>query len=286
MGYVSEGFSEEGSAWHQLYSRKKVLWSSLHPDPRGYSRLYVFVPDPGESPLISSLRPVLRDRLVALSARPSPGARIHVSQYFFSQLPPGPHSSARTNSVRPLDIACRRPAFSIPLVAQREAGLRPVIFHPGSGSPRKNWPPSRFARLIEMIVERFADVRVWILEGPQDDLAAPDVLKGLGRDSSAQRLRCSSLVHLACCLREASAVVGNDSGVTHLSGVLGAPTVAIFGASDPIQWSPLGPAVQILYRDQTCPPCHGARQRACLHPVCCRFPFVTEVLEAVQEQLD
>ena len=40
--------------------------------------------------------------------------------------------------------------------------------------------------------------------------------------------------------------VGNDSGTTHLAAMLGAPTVALFGPTDPAVWAPTGPRVRVL----------------------------------------
>jgi len=44
----------------------------------------------------------------------------------------------------------------------------------------------------------------------------------------------------------AAGLVGNDSGVCHLSAALGTRTVAIFGATDPARWAPQGPRVMVL----------------------------------------
>jgi ADP-heptose:LPS heptosyltransferase len=51
---------------------------------------------------------------------------------------------------------------------------------------------------------------------------------------------------LASLLRRCSAYLGNDSGVTHLAALVGVPTVALFGPSDPALWSPLGSRVTVL----------------------------------------
>ena len=40
--------------------------------------------------------------------------------------------------------------------------------------------------------------------------------------------------------------MGNDSGVTHLAAAAGAPTVALFGATDPGVWAPIGSRVRVV----------------------------------------
>jgi len=51
---------------------------------------------------------------------------------------------------------------------------------------------------------------------------------------------------LAGVLARCSVYVGNDSGVSHLAAAVGAPTVAIFGPTDPRVWGPRGPRVQTV----------------------------------------
>ena len=49
--------------------------------------------------------------------------------------------------------------------------------------------------------------------------------------------------HLLLCRR----YLGNDSGITHLAAMLGIPTVALFGSSDPAVWRPVGRYVEVIH---------------------------------------
>ncbi len=51
---------------------------------------------------------------------------------------------------------------------------------------------------------------------------------------------------LGALLSRAGVFVGNDSGVSHLAAATGAPTLALFGPTDPGLWSPLGQRVRVL----------------------------------------
>ena len=53
----------------------------------------------------------------------------------------------------------------------------------------------------------------------------------------------SALGMLAAVLAACGAAVGNDSGLTHLASVVGCPTVALFGPTDPARTAPVGRAV-------------------------------------------
>lgn len=118
---------------------------------------------------------------------------------------------------------------------RRELPSRFLAVHPGSGRVAKTWPPDRFARLVEALgADSFL-----VIEGPADAAAAAP-LHGRSGAVTARGLRPRVLGAL---LAGAAAFVGNDSGVTHLAAAWGAPTVALFGPTDPAVWSPVGPRV-------------------------------------------
>jgi ADP-heptose:LPS heptosyltransferase len=147
----------------------------------------------------------------------------------------------------------------------REGDARPVI-HAGSGSSRKNWPPDRFAALARRLHAR-------VIAGPAED-ARP--LEGY----LDHLTRPGSLTELVRILGSASFYVGNDSGVSHVAGALGVPTVAIFGPTRAVRWSPWGPHVQTVEPPERCERCRVAEER----PAVCRCVervTVDQVLAAV-----
>ena len=107
-----------------------------------------------------------------------------------------------------------------------------LAVHPGSGSPRKNWPVDRFAAVIEAI----AAGEPWLLvEGPADAEAARPLSALVG----AVHAREIPARVLGAALTRAKVYVGNDSGVSHLAAAWGAPTLALFGPTEPKQWAPV-----------------------------------------------
>ena len=56
----------------------------------------------------------------------------------------------------------------------------------------------------------------------------------------------ASLWQVGALLSRADLYVGNDSGVSHLAGAMGARGVVIFGPTCPEQWRPLGGALTVI----------------------------------------
>jgi hypothetical protein len=143
------------------------------------------------------------------------------------------------------DVAEPPPCSATPGERQRAGEILralPVGFlaiHPGSGSPAKNWPMPRFAAIVEELAQGAA----WLLvEGPAEAgrLGALRQLPGV-RIASGLPPRV-----LGAALSAAGTYVGNDSGVTHLAASWGAPTVALFGPTNPTHWAPVGQRVRVL----------------------------------------
>ena len=111
----------------------------------------------------------------------------------------------------------------------------PVVVHPGSGSPAKNWPADRFVQVIRRLREQGREVVAVLGEA---DVAESAVL---AREvPGVPVLAGLSLVELAETLAECAAFLGNDSGITHLAAAVGLPVVALFGPSDAEKWAPRG----------------------------------------------
>jgi heptosyltransferase III len=117
-----------------------------------------------------------------------------------------------------------------------------LAMHPGSGSPRKNWPADRYAALAHDLARGDPFL---VVQGPADDAAIAPLRRVPGA-VIAHGLPARTLGTL---LAEAGVFVGNDSGVTHLAAAAGAHTLALFGPTDPALWAPVGPSVRVMASD-------------------------------------
>lgn len=111
-----------------------------------------------------------------------------------------------------------------------------VAIHAGAGDGRRRWPPSSFAAVARALVSRGAQVAVVGSRDDQELTRAVQERSGPGVLDLGGRL---SLNGLAGLLREASLVIGNDSGPLHLARAVGTATVGIFWCGNLINAGPL-----------------------------------------------
>ncbi|MGQ9618402.1 MAG: glycosyltransferase family 9 protein [Candidatus Aminicenantia bacterium] len=117
-----------------------------------------------------------------------------------------------------------------------------IIVHPGSGSINKVWMPENFLFLIEMLKKENFKVKIILGEAEErkeyslfyNNIDGVELKKGI------------SLAELISELLKGIIYIGNDSGVSHLSAMLGVPTIVIFKTTNPEIWSPKGERVYIV----------------------------------------
>jgi heptosyltransferase-3 len=117
-----------------------------------------------------------------------------------------------------------------------------VIIHPGSGSVHKCVVPETLASVV-IAVQTSGAIPV-VLEGPADRETVERLLT-LCTDSPIV-LRGLDLLTVAGVLAQAGLFVGQDSGITHLAGLMGVRAVALFGPTDPARWVPSGAHVTVV----------------------------------------
>lgn len=123
----------------------------------------------------------------------------------------------------------------------------PIAIHPGSGSPRKNWPADRWLEVINqleapiVLVLGAAEEARWLPAGGPPALVARRIEAGTLRLAAGLTLE-----QLAEELRSCRLFLGHDSGVSHLAAVVGTPSVLLFGPTDPAVWAPPAGHVKIL----------------------------------------
>jgi len=111
-----------------------------------------------------------------------------------------------------------------------------AVLHPVASAASKTWPAEGFLEVAARLAE------AWRLE--------PVFIAGAGEDLTPFRayrtVAGAPLGQLKSLMAGAALFVGNDSGPAHMAAAFRAPTLVIFGASDPDVWGPWRTASEIL----------------------------------------
>jgi lipopolysaccharide heptosyltransferase II len=160
---------------------------------------------------------------------------------------------------------------------------RKIALCPGAEyGPAKRWLPERFAAAACAITEE-RPVE-WILFGTTKDAALGETISAALGDRCVNRIGQTTLDQLIGELRACRLLLTNDTGTMHLASLLGLPTVAIFGSTEPQLTGPLGNSHVVLRHHVECSPCF---LREC--PIdfrCMKAINVEEVVAAVRELLE
>ncbi len=244
----------------------------------------------------NSLRVALESWLSGIPRRV--GYRGHSRSWLLNQIIPEPRRPGplEHQSSRYLDIAydCgaetsniehRTPNIATASIHQRspidDSPIR-IGLSPGAEyGPAKRWLPERFAEAAAAVTAR-SPVQ-WILFGKKNDAPIGEQITTALGDSCVNRIGQTTLEQLIDELRQCRLLLTNDTGTMHLAALLGVPTVAIFGSTEPRLTGPLGDRHVVLRHHVECSPCF---LRKC--PIdfrCMKAVSVREVADAVMSIL-
>lgn len=161
-----------------------------------------------------------------------------------------------------------------------EAPARPYLcVMPGSTWPSKTWPAEHFRALTRRAQAEGLDVV--ILGVPSE----AGICAAVAQDATLNLCGRTSLKEAAAWMRGAWAVVGNDSGLSHLAAACGTPALGLYGATDPGGSTPWGPRTASLRVDGLpCAPCFKRECTVSGHP-CLRGLHPDRVWEELQALL-
>lgn len=162
---------------------------------------------------------------------------------------------------------------------ERGWGEALALLQPGAGWETKRWPVEYFAQLGDWLARRWR-FRVVVLWGPGEKELAEAVAAGMAE--AGELAPETNLLELVELIRGCRLFVGGDTGPMHMAAALGVPTVAIFGASDPVRNGPYGEGHLVLYQDLECRPCWRTR---CESPRCLKELGPEGVIARVEEYL-
>jgi len=117
----------------------------------------------------------------------------------------------------------------------------------------KRWPAESFRTVARYWVRHGGIVAV--LGSASEYDVCQDVIKDLSDRKVFNLAGKTSLAEVMHLLNYSVCCVANDSGIMHLSAVLGKPGIAVFGPTDCTATGPINPGWEIIYRPTECSPC-------------------------------
>jgi heptosyltransferase-2 len=125
---------------------------------------------------------------------------------------------------------------------------------PGAAyGPAKRWFPDRFAAVADSLIEKF-EAQVIVFGSGADRPSAAEVQKN-SRYPLIDVSGKTDLLEAVVLISRCDVFISNDSGLMHVAGALGIPTVAIFGSTNPATTSPAGERSVVVHHDVACSPC-------------------------------
>jgi lipopolysaccharide heptosyltransferase II len=155
----------------------------------------------------------------------------------------------------------------------------------GKNAGHKQWPVSKFAHLIDKIIENF-DAAIILLGDSKEEELCREVVS-VAHFPLHFAVGETSVLGLAALLMRCQGAIVNDGGPLHVATASGVKTVSIFGPVDPQVYGPY-PAVHhaVVKKGLPCQPCYRRfRMTSCSHMSCLRDLSVEEVYRKVQNIL-
>ena len=231
-------WTDAEAGWHHLYGEPSALPEPCRRRLEG-AHLIVDFTAGNADPWRKAVAGIASGAEIVLAdARPATTAHTHTIEALVTSLSAAPA----------LQSALRQMLSS---VQNKGAGPRrgdpsgPVAIQPGSGSPEKCWPLESYLKLIEDIHAAGHRCKVLLGEVELDRWSAQEIRR---IESATEAAHPATYSDLLAELSTSSAFIGNDSGPGHLAGIIGLPTVILFGPTDPAIWRPLGPRVRTLHQ--------------------------------------
>ena len=131
-----------------------------------------------------------------------------------------------------------------------------VGLNPGASfGSSKCWPPEYFARLAEMLQEKY-DCKLLLLVGPgEHDIAAKIVAESQATivNTAPDRVDLALLKPL---IKRCDLLITNDTGPRHYAVAFDVPAVVVMGPTNPVYTASNLEKTRVLQKDLPCVPCH------------------------------
>lgn len=143
-------------------------------------------------------------------------------------------------------------------VFEKTPDVTDVVFSVNSEAQSRRLPLEKWVRLGNRLLrDRDRRFRLIFIGSPKEQARVAEVVQGLDTQEAVMNFAGQTTIReLALILRDADAVIANDSGPMHLANAVGTPLVTHIGAADPIETEPFNRGcTRIISHYLPCSPC-------------------------------
>jgi ADP-heptose:LPS heptosyltransferase len=153
---------------------------------------------------------------------------------------------------------------------------------PGGNWDPKRWPVESFAKLADILEERFG-VRI-VISGTRGDIKIADDIRGMMKHCPIIACGWTTLKQAAALFERSALVVANDTGTMHLAVAMKANVIALFGPTSPALTGPYGAGkYKVISKNTECiVPCYDLK---CKVNRCMQAIKVEDVLKEAESVL-
>ena len=151
----------------------------------------------------------------------------------------------------------------------------------------KKWSDERYAQVLQNLAQ---PNRHFLFFGSADELNEIEIARKEVKGQSSVFAGTLDVMQAGAIISCCKLVIGNDSGIGHLSVAIGVPTFRIFGPSDHFGCEPYNEGHVVLYKSLTCSPCmnlglikQGCNVLNCGHRNCLGLITVDEVTSSISQ---
>ena len=229
------------------------------------------------------LNPDPRYRLITLPIfckrlkrhRPIPG-RYHADEYV-RLLDEADGARLKESAFPALHIPPREASVGKPIVVLSTARVEAR-----DGKALRRWPIERYVAVAKDLAQ---EAQIVLTGSPSEawiasEFAAVDVQNQVGQ---------LDLLQLLCLLQQSALLITHDSGIMHLGKLVGCPTLALFGPTNPAERTTEQEKINVLWggKNLACRPCYnGKTYAACQRNDCMLSISVVQVVEEARKMLE
>jgi len=129
----------------------------------------------------------------------------------------------------------------------------PVGLCPGAEWRSKQWQLRKFAELGDRLAGPGGKI---IIFGTEEEIERAEQIRHMSKSRVLISTGKTSIREAGCLISKCRVFVSNETGLMHISALLGVPTVGIFGSTNPAYHGPSGFGNMSVYRGVDCSPCN------------------------------